>query len=216
MHKIVAVVIGISLVLLGGGLTLFVVKEELVVKGEQNGSDEQKPHIFSERLPTDAEMQGLRQRFIHDIAFLSEYGDQRTVTEKNQITSFQQAWTNVNPTIAPFLGQRRSINDLFIYPSRNQGTVCVLQWIEVAHHTVELNLAIGTVVNGRVQTTDQQVLVLDQNYLGIASIKQSKPTIIALDPPLPLPTSIYFANSTPMLERFNRANCTADLPETAR
>jgi hypothetical protein len=150
-----------------------------------------------------------------DIALLSKYGDQRTATEKNQITSFQQAWARVNLTIAPFLGQRPGIDRLFIFPSRNQGTVCVLQFFAAGELTSGLELAIGTVVKGNVQTTAQQILVLEQNYLGVASVRRSTPTIIGIDPPLPLPTAIDFTNSPPMLERFNRASCTADLPEAA-
>ncbi len=217
MRKIIPVVLVVSLVLLGAGLTL------LVVSRGQNDSGIQNPHIFSERLPTDEEMKGLRQNLRREIADLSKYGDHRTATEKKQITSFQQAWAKVNPTIAPFLGQRRGTDNLGIYPSRTQGTVCISQTFDVGEQTIGMDLAIGTVVKGRVQTTAQQILVLDQNYLGIASVRPKPymgPYIRALDPPIPLLAAssvvVAFSHSRLMLERFNRANCTNDLPETAR
>jgi hypothetical protein len=229
MYKIVTIVIGISLVLFGGGLTLLVVKGEQKGSGKQNPherfpevSGTQNPHIYSERLPTDKEMQDLLQGFRRNIAVLPTDPDRRTVEVKSQLTSFQQAWAEVNPTIAPFLGQRGRttwMDYVSIYPSRTQGTVCIIQASEVGEQTVRIDLAIGTVVNGSVQTTAQQVLVLEQNTLGVASIKESRPIITEFaDPPLPLPVAASdLPESTRMLEleRFNQANCTADLPETA-
>jgi hypothetical protein len=111
------------------------------------------------------------------------------------------------------------MDSLSIYPSRTQGKVCIIQASEVGEQTVRIDLVIGTVVKGRVQTTAKQVLVLEQNTLGVASIKDSRPIITAFqEPPLPLLSAASaLPESTRMseLERFNQANCTTDLPETA-
>jgi hypothetical protein len=236
MHKIFAVVTRISLVLLGGWLTLFVVKgeqngldkqnphifSEHAVKGEQKGSSEQNPRIYSERLPTDKEVQYLLQGFRRNIAFLGRDPDRRTVADKNKLTAFQKAWAQVNPTIAPFLGRRGRttwMDSMSIYPSRTQGTVCIIQASEVGEQTVRIDLAIGTVVKDSIQTTAKQVLVLEQNILGVATIKESRPIITEFNqPPTPLPSAasaLLESTRISELERFNQANCTAELPEAA-
>jgi hypothetical protein len=61
--------------------------------------------------------------------------------------------------------------------------------------------------------------VLEQNTLGVATVKDSRPIITAFqEPPFPLPSAASaLPENTRMseLERFNQANCTANLPETA-
>lgn len=175
-----------------------------------------KPHQLSERFPARQEMQLLLFKLQREIDRLPEivkitpvYGDQRSVLEKQQIDSLIEVWSANNPTITPFLGSRQIIDDFLIYPSKTKGRVCIIQSYFVNERENGVNLAIGTVENGRMLTDAKQILVVEKNYIGVAVVKQGKPNISLLPPPKPLPrlSEFSYLQSSRIQEWFRKSGC---------
>ena len=84
----------------------------------------------SERYPTETELQQLAQELRQKIPELENsgfYNDRRSFEEWQEISVYVDAWAEVDPEIAPFLGEWGAIEEsLYIYPSTTTGEVCIL------------------------------------------------------------------------------------------
>ncbi|HEY9817811.1 MAG TPA: hypothetical protein V6D20_18710 [Candidatus Obscuribacterales bacterium] len=82
------------------------------------------------RFPTEAEEQALLEEMRQTIPQLREsgiYSDRRTALERDEAEAFSQAWAEVDPAIASFLGEWYAIEEsLAIYPSPHQDVVCIV------------------------------------------------------------------------------------------
>ena len=175
-----------------------------------------KRHGSSERYPTPQEMQQLMSEFQRQITRLPEtikiapvYEDRRSPLEKQQYESFIQAWTKIDPTIAPFLGSRQIIEDFLVYPSRIKGRVCIIQPYFVNEIENGVNLAIGKVENDRILTDAKQIIFVKKNYMGVAQVYRGKAIVSLLPPPKALPklSTILYSQSKSIQEWLQRANC---------
>jgi hypothetical protein len=181
----------------------------------------QTRHELSERYPTPQEMQQLMSEFQRQIARLPEtikiapvYSDRRSPLEKQQYESFIQAWTKLDPTIAPFLGSRQIIEDLLVYPSRVKGRVCIIQPYFFSEKENGVKVAIGKVENDRILTDAKQIIFVKKTYMGVALVYRGKPVVRLLPPPKILPKllAIPYLQSNSIQEWFLRAGC-SDIPD---
>lgn len=138
-----------------------------------------KRHGSSERYPTPQEMQQLMSEFQRQITRLPEtikiapvYSDRRSPLEKQQYESFIQAWTKIDPTIAPFLGSRQIIEDFLVYPSRIKGRVCIIQPYFFSEKENGVKVAIGKVENDRILTDAKQIIFVKKLYGSCPSLSR--------------------------------------------
>ena len=81
----------------------------------------------SERYPTDAELQRAIEEFRRDIPILQRSRQFRQAPLVPALESFINAWSQVDPAVAPFIGTWAGQEyDWSIYPSNTRGRVCVL------------------------------------------------------------------------------------------
>lgn len=175
-----------------------------------------------ERYPTTAEIQKLREKLRQQIQALENSGevqDSRTLAEKQRREAFVRAWSRVDPSAAPFLGNWLGYEEgLSIYPSNTRGRVCL---IYIAPTEAELRL--GTVSNGQIRTTDGAILLQEGDYIAIAHVSDNQadiPVEIPYHSPRVLESARQFAQSSAtnaqqvnqVVRAFNSAGCTASLP----
>ena len=171
-----------------------------------------------DRYPTDAEIQQLvgemQQNILH-FQSIGYYLDRRTPEEQQARAAFAFAWAEVDPAIAPFLGDWTAIEEsLMIYPSANAGEVCIVD----RFYAEQAELHIGQVVDGKIyaERNSSYVLVLDGGFLGYTSVDNDQPNVYEYSHPRPLEdpaTSDYFAEYLPMIApQFSQAGCIAGLP----
>ncbi|MCF4966852.1 hypothetical protein CV014_06845 [Nostoc sp. CMAA1605] len=129
------------------------------------------------RQPTNAELRRLRQEFqqvikstINNSVSASYIQDRRTQNEKNNRKSFVNAWSKVEPKLAPFMGVWSGYeSSKHIYPSNIRGRVCVI-WTGDGSGSMDT----GVFSNGFIKTSRGEVLFKEGNYLGSALLKNGK------------------------------------------
>jgi hypothetical protein len=174
----------------------------------------------SQRYPTNAEIQRLVKDFPRVIQSNQDFlSSKPTASEIQRLRSFVAAWSRVDSTIAPFLGQW-NISDatLAIYPSNVRGRVCMIiagDWND-EHGSV----LTGTVSNNQIRVSNRQVIVRQGDYLGILRVENNKPIIFPLGSPKPLESPTKFLESQGMqqfnpviTQQFNAAGCSASRPK---
>lgn len=168
----------------------------------------------SQRYPTMAELAVLRQTMQQHIAQIEQeslYPDRRTLEQRQQLASFIQAWSMVDPQVVPFLGHWLAVEEsLSIYPSRTIGQVCLIH-----NYLGDVEFSLGHVADGVVQTEENQLLIRQGNYLGSAFVVEDQPDIYEYTHPQPLqpPTSIPDLQNRQVIEQFQQAGCRVDQPQ---
>lgn len=174
-----------------------------------------KPTFASERYPTAQEIQSLIQQFKKNIPKLlrsSIYSDRRTPEQKQQISTFTQDWSNIDPSVAPFLGVWVAIEESkAIYPSRTKGKVCIVNsFLPEWDGSGGYSFTIGTVSKGMIRTEDKLVLVKQGNFLLSSFVSRGKPHGYEYAYPRPLkhPASLYSLEKEPeIIQEFRQAGC---------
>lgn len=171
------------------------------------------------RYPNDQEMGVLTQTFRRDLPKYRKsvaYRDRRTPEQKQQIAAFTQAWAAKDPAAAPFLGSWVALEEmLLIYPSGTRGQVCIIERFLPRSDGKAADFTLGTVAQGRIRTTDRNIVIKEQEFLGLAFVYQGKPGIYAYANPKPLPSLALLEDikrSPQILQAFKRAGCRTDLP----
>jgi hypothetical protein len=168
----------------------------------------------SERYPTDIELQHLVQELRQSIADLQAsgiYDDRRTPAEQQAISAFADAWAEVDPAIAPFLGEWTAIEEsLYIYPAATRGEVCILDI-----YLDDGDFYTGQVRNSRVYTDQNLVFLLDSGYLGSTFVYDDQPGIYEYAHPRPLPDPSealrqYYPEA---VAAFEEAGCLVGIPQ---
>ena len=118
----------------------------------------------SQRHPTAAEIDVLLQELHDYIPNLLEsgfYSDRRRPEERQQRDDFVEAWSQVDPAVAPFLGDWFAIEEnLEIFPTADPGVVCVIDsYLDIS------DFYLGQVVAGHLQTDTNLTFVLDSGFL---------------------------------------------------
>jgi hypothetical protein len=129
------------------------------------------------RQPTNAELTKLRQEFQQFIRSTKNNNvgagyiqDRRTQNEKNTRESFVNAWSKVEPNLAPFMGLWYGYEDIrHIYPSNIKGRVCVVSTGEGYG-----GFDTGVFSNGVIITNNGQVLFKEGNFLGSGSLRDGR------------------------------------------
>lgn len=183
----------------------------------------------SDRYPTEREMQQLRSELSRKIQelrsgeFSNYLDDYRTEAEKQQHQVLVNAWSKVNPSIAPFLGMWSGYEQrLAIYPSSIQGQVCIIEISEVGFS----HLATGMVVNNEeIRTSDRRFIIRNGTYLGSIGVYGDRAFLEGKIPwktpyPLFVPSPSTLRNEEveseeqikQALQQFEEAHCSASLP----
>ncbi|MEO0536038.1 MAG: hypothetical protein AAF215_19460 [Cyanobacteria bacterium P01_A01_bin.123] len=171
---------------------------------------------FPPRYPTETEIQQLideMRQTISEWQSMDYFQDKRTPEVQQEHAAFAAAWAEVDPAIAPFLGDwGADLQSVMIYPSPNRGEVCIVSVPYVEH----AELYMGRVINGKLYTNDSQVYVLDGDFLGNAYVYNNQPGISAFSHPLPLEDPVtsddfeeYYPGFAP---QFTEAGCIGGLP----
>ena len=176
------------------------------------------------RQPTNAELKRLRQEFQQIINLMQKdkiaYGnymrDRRTSQEKQARESFINAWSKVEPGLAPFFGGWGGYETArHIYPSNIKGRVCVIKTGE-GYGSFDT----GVLSNGVIKTNGGEVLFKEGNYLAPASLKNGRFVVnLVNDIPLnsprplePLTKLLDYIFKSPeknkVAQQFNAAGCT--------
>lgn len=168
----------------------------------------------SERYPTEAELQQLRQELRQNIPRLEEtgiYSDRRTPEQREARDAYAAAWAEVDPAIAPYLGEWTAIEEsLYIYPSVTPEEICVLDV-----HLEAGNFYTGQIRNGNVYTTFNVVFFLEDKFLSFASVFEGQPNTYEFANPRPLPETLdqleqYYPEA---IAAFHEAGCLTGLPD---
>lgn len=177
-----------------------------------------KPTFASERYPTAEEMQSLIQQFKNNIPKLlhsSMYSDRRTPNQKQQISTFSQDWSNIDPSVAPFLGVWVAIEESkAIYPSRAKGKVCIVDsFLPERDGSGGYVFTMGTVSKGMIRTEDKLVIVKQGNFLLSSFVSRGEPHGYEYAYPRPLrhPANLYSLEREPeIIQKFRQAGCIAE------
>ncbi len=173
-----------------------------------------------ERYPTDQEVQQLVRQFQQKLPQLQNdttgiYHDRRSPLEKQQLQQFTQAWNQVDPAVAPFLGEWFAIEEsLAIYPTSVPGQVCIID-----AHLDDVVFYLGRVSDRRVKTAMHLILVREGDYLASLFISEEKPGSYEYGNPrwVNNPTrQTYFQNKPEILRQFKQAGCQSGLPPVIR
>ncbi len=185
----------------------------------------------SVRYPTDKELQQLSREFsrhLQDLLsgdFRIYLDDSRTPEEKQKRDRFVSTWSKANPEVAPFLGSWVGYEQgLAIYPSIVPDRVCLIEGDEEGF----VRFAIGSVSSGKIYTNDNEIVFMNNGYLGIAWTKDSQASLrgdMPLNNPRPLePLNSQMLNrlsedssevkilANRTMQAFREAGCTANLP----
>lgn len=169
----------------------------------------------SERHPTDAEVERLLEEMRQNIPNLIEsgfYDDRRSSEVRQQRDNFVDVWADVDPAIAPFLGNWAAIEEnLIIFPAPNQGEVCIID-----SHLDASDFYLGRVVEGKLHTDTNLTLVLDSGLLVSTFVYDNQANHYEYGNPRPVedPTTTYYADYHPeIVEQFQQAGCLTGMPE---
>lgn len=183
------------------------------------------------RYPTATEIERVRSelpRRIREILsgdFSYYLDDRRTPAQKQEYQRFRNGWSNVNPSIAPFLGSwsgyEQAVN---VYPSTTPRRVCIIEFSEMGFWRFTTGMVNGEII----RANDRRLLIRSGNYLSSASVYGNQ--VITSDIPLHsprVPESPSRNNLTTLegedqafrnlvsrtLQGFREAGCTAALPD---
>lgn len=181
---------------------------------------------ISERYPTNAEIQKLKKDFELYIQsqqrspVASNYmRDRRTASQKKYLQSFVQAWSKVNPTVAPFLGTWSGYEQIVsIYPTRVTGRVCLIITGEGMGHFTRARVS-----NSLLKTEELSVYLKSKNYLAELIVQRNRAILnseIPLNNPFPLVSPqqrvegyvIERAEKRTIIRNFNSQGCLSSLP----
>ena len=169
----------------------------------------------SERFPTDAEIAPLIQHVQQirpDFQAEGYYTDLRTLAEKWVISEFANAWADVNPAIAPYLGKWTFLEaSLYIYPATALGEVCVLEI-----YLGQGEFYTGQVRDGKLYTTNNLVFLVDGDIISGIYVVDNQPGIYDHANPQPLPDpSVALGEDYPeLVSQFAAADCVTGLPSS--
>jgi hypothetical protein len=179
----------------------------------------------SRRYPTDAEVRGLMNRFQRQT---QATGNKPTPSETRSRESLLRAWSRVEPSVAPFLGEWYMGQDtsyasvLRIYPSRNRGRVCIIHgYFPDGEESSTLSFVTGSVFRDQIRIIGEDLgrslLVKQGNDLGLFGIYDRGADVFKYSFPRPLePPTTSSLNNAPeaskIIQKFNAAGCTASLP----
>lgn len=175
------------------------------------------PTWASDRYPIDQELNQLSRQFKQKLPKLQKdrtYHDRRNATERQQIKAFVEAWLQVDPEVAPFLGMWTAIEESkSIYPSSTKGRVCIVDTF-LADRGMGVSFSTATVVNNRLRSNDKTVSIKEGNFLATAFVYQGKARIYEYAHPRPLnnpATTDYLRNERKVIEQFKQAGCTSNM-----
>ncbi|CAN1208769.1 hypothetical protein TUMEXPCC7403_01010 [Tumidithrix helvetica PCC 7403] len=179
------------------------------------------------RLPTDEEL----QRLTVDLRRTSPpFRDRRSPSQRLQLSTFMQTWSQIDPAVANFLGSWVGWEEyLAIYPSTVKNQVCIVFGGSGADGSGDggsyLDFRLGKISNGRIVTDDNLVIIRQGHSLGIAQIVQTFETQQPVMNPYFFPRGLthptHLGTGQPakelfqLFEKFDRAGCTASLPDTS-
>jgi hypothetical protein len=161
------------------------------------------------------------------------YTDRRTPQQIQELQDFRQAWSQISPETALFLGEWHGSSqgsDIFVavYPSNHvSGRVCVLQYIE---STQTYNFGVGLLVPAQAQinvTGGEDFVMALRHITDIAGEHMAQVAVnrisnlsqagghVAFPRPLRDPSSFVpeQVQSSISLQNYDIANCTTGLPE---
>jgi len=183
----------------------------------------------SERYPTDAEVSELMNRFQRQT---QATGNKPTLSETRSREPFVSAWSKVEPSLAPFLGEWYMGQDtsyasvLWIYPSRTRGRVCIIHgYYPDGEDSSTLSLATGFVEKDKIHITGEDLgrslLVKQGNDLALLGIYDRGGDVFKYSFPRPLePPTTSSLNNAPeaskIIQQFNATGCTASLPANSQ
>ncbi len=165
------------------------------------------------RLPTNIELQKLTT----DLSKSSPaFKDRRTFAQKLYLNTFVKQWKQTDAGISPFLGSWVGWEeDLAIYPSTVKNQVCI-----VISGISYLDFKRGNISNDRIVTDDNLVILRQGNNLGVAGISKNQQALVSsyffprgLTDPTHLVTEKPITELLQLFDQFDRAGCTAGLPE---
>jgi hypothetical protein len=190
----------------------------------------------SQRYPTDAEIQRLIREF-QQRASSPPYSreccggweaDKRTASQKQPLESFVRNWSQIDPTVAPFLGWwANNDGDIGVYPSNVRGRVCVIR----ASPAPSYKFSVGSIDKQHIRLTGElagRVLINQKNssgnvFLLVAfvdrdNVARAEPgSDIYTYPELPKdPTKLDISKANPqenskIVREFKAAGCSASI-----
>ncbi|WP_204139526.1 hypothetical protein [Halomicronema sp. CCY15110] len=171
----------------------------------------------SERHPTDAEIVELLHEMQQAIPQLMEtgiYSDRRSPEERQQRDTFAEAWSEVDATISPFLGDWVAIEEnVAIFPTLTPGEVCIIDsYLDIS------DFYLGRVIDGNLSTDINLTFVLNSDFLVSTFVYDDQPGHYEYANPRPVQdpaTSSYYSEYHPnIVEQFQQAGCWVEIPET--
>jgi hypothetical protein len=192
----------------------------------------------SQRYPTNAEIQKIIREFQQRASsppFSRECcggweADRRTAAQKQPLESFVKAWSQADPSVAPFLGWwANNDGQIGIYPSNVRGRACVIH----VSPRPSYKFTVGSISSGKISLSGDlagRVLLNQRNmsgntfllvaYVGSDNIARAAPgSDIYTYPELPqAPTKLPLSKANPqensrMIREFNATGCTVSLPQ---
>ena len=192
----------------------------------------------SQRYPTNAEIQKIIRQFQQRASsppFSRECcggweADRRTAAQKQPLESFVKAWSQADPSVAPFLGWwANNDGQIGIYPSNVRGRACVIH----VSPRPSYKFTVGSISSGKISLSGDlagRVLLNQRNmsgntfllvaYVGSDNIARAAPgSDIYTYPELPqAPTKLPLSKANPqensrMIREFNTTGCTVSLPQ---
>jgi hypothetical protein len=190
----------------------------------------------SQRYPTDAEIQQLIREF-QQRASSPPYAreccggweaDTRTAVQRQQLESFVKARSQINSTVAPFLGGwTNNDGDIGVYPSNVRGRVCVIH----ASHAPSYKFSVGSIDKQHIRLTGElagKILINQKNqsgnvfllvaYVDRDNVARAEPgSDIYTSPELPKdPTKLDISRvnsqeNSKIVREFKAAGCTASI-----
>lgn len=190
----------------------------------------------SQRYPTDAEIQRLIREF-QQRASSPPYSreccggteaDTRTAAQRQQLESFVKARSQIEPTVAPFLGWwGNNDGDIGVYPSNIRGRVCVIHTSPAPSY----KFSVGSIDKQHIRLTGElagKVLINQKNQSGNVfllvafvdrdNVARAEPgSDIYTSPQLPQdPTKLGISRVNPqenskIVREFKAAGCTASI-----
>lgn len=189
----------------------------------------------SRRRPTEAELETLKKNFYQELPRISEQRifalDSRSESELQELEMQVSSWSRFVPELAPFLGEWVGWEEyLTIYPSIFQDRVCALFSGTGIGRSPENSLgtyfdfALLDIENGQLRSSYSILFreeFKEKKLLVTAFIYNERPTTSYYLHPRPLkhPTQLALWDTisedsqNQILEEFNAAGCTIELPQ---
>jgi hypothetical protein len=183
----------------------------------------------SERHPTEAEVRELMNRFQRQT---QATGNEPTLPETTSRHLFVSAWSKVEPSLAPFLGEWYMGQDtsyasvLWIYPSTTRGRVCIIHgYFPDGDESSTLSFVTGSVETDQIRIAGEDLgrslLVKQGNDLALLGIYNEGADVFKYSFPRPLkPPTTASLNNAPeasnIIQEFKAAGCTASLPANSQ